>query len=455
MINDLLRRRRESHPSPTGRGDHMTRTDLAEAVNAYVWASTGRRIALDASTIARYERGLIRWPNATYRDGLRAVLGATKDADLGFRPTRRGRPQAATAGDAGPTMTRLPAEAPDDVNRREFLLTLGAVGAVGMGTSLDGIAQELEALAPTATVSEADIARLRSIGGFFTSWSHVHGSEQIGLAVSSEMSRAAGLLKLPCPTRLRPQLLAAVGQLGVATGALLFDSHQHQLSDRILAFATACAEDGGDWHLRAKSLSWRARQAVWVGDAEAGLTFAQLGLVRHDRLTATEQAMLHTAVARAQGRRGDVGATLRAIGDADDAFARADPTNDMPWMAYYDHAQHCGDTGHALAELAVHGVRVEDTTRRLATAVAEHPETYIRSRAISGFKLAALTMRTGDPDMALEVAQAAVRDSAGVRSQRLHQTAMEVAGPAQQHQHDKREEVAEVLSTLQTVGVAS
>lgn len=337
-------------------------------------------------------------------------------------------------------------------DRRQFLQTLGAVG---MGASLDGIVHELETLAPPAMVSEADIARLRSVGEFFSSWSHVHGSEQIGHAVSSEMSRAAGLLKLSCPPRLRPELLAAVGQLGVATGALLFDSHQHQLADRVLAFATACAEDGGDWHLRAKSLSWRARQAVWVGDAEGALTLAELGLVRRDRLTATEQAMLLTAVARAHGRRGDVDATLQAVGEADEAFARTDPGNDMPWMAYYDHAQHCGDTGHALAALAVHGVRVEDTTRRLATAVKEHSDSYIRSRAISGFKLAALTMRTGDPDQAVEVAQAAVGDATGVLSKRLHRTALEVTQSARLHQHDRRDEVAEVLATVRTVGVAS
>lgn len=349
-----------------------------------------------------------------------------------------------------PRRGRTPA--PD---RRQFLQTLGAVGAVGMGASLDGIAHELEALAPRATVSKADIARLRSAGEFFSSWSHAHGSEQIGHAVSSEMSRAANLLKLPCPPRLRTELLGAVGQLGVATGALLFDSHQHQLADRVLAFATACAEDCGDWYLRAKSLSWRARQAVWVGDAEGALTLSELGLVRHDRLTATEQAMLFTAVARAHGRRGDVDATLQAVGEADDAFAQADPGNDVPWMAYYDYAQHCGDTGHALAELAVHGVRVEDTTRRLAIAVDQHPDTYIRSRVISGFKLAALTMRTGDPDHAVEIAQAAVDDAAGVLSKRLHRTAMEITQSARLHQHDQRDQVAEVLETVRTVGVAS
>jgi hypothetical protein len=338
----------------------------------------------------------------------------------------------------------------DPVNRRQFLQTLTAAG---MTASLDSFARELDLLTPGRVVSEADIARLRSAGEFFTSWAHVHGGQEIGHAVSAEMTRAVDLLKASCPPRLKAKLLTAVGQLGVATGSLLFDAHQHPLSERILAFATTCAEEGNDWNLRAKALSWRARQAVWVGDVDGGLTFAQLGLVRADRLTPTERAMLHTAVARAHGRLGDVPATLRAIGDADDAFAHADPASDVPWMAYYDQAQHSGDTGHALYELAVHGVQLKEASDRLATAVANHPDTYIRSRSFSGFKLAALTMHIGDPHEAVQVAQDAVRDAASVRSQRLRRTALEVVASAGRHRTN--EVVAPLLADLRIVGTAS
>ena len=163
--------------------------------------------------------------------------------------------------------------------------------------------------------------------------------------------------------------------------------------------------------------------------------------------------MLHTAVARAHGRLGDVQATLRAIGDADDVFADADPANDVPWMAYYDHAQHYGDTGHALYELAVHGLYVKDAAGRLATAVADHLDTYIRSRSFSGFKLAALTMQSGDPHEAVQVAQHAVRDATGVRSQRLRRTALELVAPARRHR--TCETFAPLLANLKTVGTAA
>lgn len=75
----------------------MTRAELAEAVNQYVWGTSRKRIFLDAGTLSRYERGQIRWPSAAYREGLRAVLDVEADIDLGFHPTPRGRTASASA----------------------------------------------------------------------------------------------------------------------------------------------------------------------------------------------------------------------------------------------------------------------------------------------------------------------------------------------------------------------
>src|SRR5690625_3998188 len=69
----------------------MSRAELAEAVNDHLWRTTGKRHALDAHAIARYERGKVGWPSAPYRAGLKAVLGADCEIELEFQPTWRGR----------------------------------------------------------------------------------------------------------------------------------------------------------------------------------------------------------------------------------------------------------------------------------------------------------------------------------------------------------------------------
>jgi transcriptional regulator with XRE-family HTH domain len=303
----------------------------------------------------------------------------------------------------------------EPLNRRSFIRTLQQAGVVASAGELLG---EIQYPAAPA-VSTADITHLRTIARFLSDWDFSHGGADVRTIVSDEVAHALRLLSMSCPYRLRRQLFSAVGYLAIVGGAVLFDCFEHDLAGRVFAFATECAEEADDWHLRAKALSWRSRQETWRGNLDAGLTYAQLALVRNDRLTATEQAMLHTAAARAAARLGYVQDTLTSVGHADESFSASAPAEDPPWMAYYDRAQHAGDTGHALFDLAVHGQYVEKAQVRLSAAVAGHTDEYARSRAFSGIKLAELTMRMGDPGEAVTIAMAAMADAGSVHSRRL------------------------------------
>ena len=84
--NDLLRAARERTPSRRAPGEPMSRAELAQAVCTWLWETTKTRYDLDGHTIARYERGTVRWPRPPYRSGLRHVLGVRMDSELGFGP---------------------------------------------------------------------------------------------------------------------------------------------------------------------------------------------------------------------------------------------------------------------------------------------------------------------------------------------------------------------------------
>lgn len=233
------------------------------------------------------------------------------------------------------------------------------------------------------------------------------------------MQWSAGLLQAQSPEHMRTDLFAAVSRLGIVVGASAFDAYHHDEATKTFRFAADCAEEVGDWHLRAKTYSFLARQAVWIGAPDDGLTYAEKGLVRSDRLTATEQAMLHTARARAFGKMGNVRDTMAAVGAADEAFARARPTEESPWMAYYDEAQHNGDTAHALFDLAIlAGQDPGRAARRFNTAVNGHADAYKRSRAISRTKLASLLMAKGDPRQAAALGHAALNEVGRLTSRR-------------------------------------
>ncbi|MEV6800563.1 hypothetical protein AB0M91_19785 [Micromonospora rifamycinica] len=62
----------------------MSRQELAEAVNAWLYERTGRQTDIASRYIGRLERGETRWPSAHCRRALRALLDKASDAQLGF-----------------------------------------------------------------------------------------------------------------------------------------------------------------------------------------------------------------------------------------------------------------------------------------------------------------------------------------------------------------------------------
>ncbi|OKI87230.1 hypothetical protein [Micromonospora sp. CB01531] len=62
----------------------MSRQELAETANAWLYEYMGRRTAIADRYIGALERGDTRWPSAHYRAALRAVLDKATDAELGF-----------------------------------------------------------------------------------------------------------------------------------------------------------------------------------------------------------------------------------------------------------------------------------------------------------------------------------------------------------------------------------
>ena len=446
--NEHLRLARESRPSADVPGTAMSRQELADRVNAYLFESTGRLHELDDNYIGKLERGIIRWPQSSYREALRAVLGASTDGQLGFVNTRRlatapvvrlaSAPQPALV-DAHPPHPQLAPGHADpvgesDVRRQEFL----RAAFVGVGGLLASPSTLLDLLAPLRPsdapkrVGRSEIEQVRGAADLLVSWGHSHGGAGVREAANAQLRWFGQLLGAQSTAEVRVELHEAVGLLGHATAHMAFDACAYDDAQQIFKFALACSEEVGSWHLRAKVLSSMARQEVWRGEPDVGLTYAELALVRSDRLTATERAMLHTARARALAKLGRHQDTLRAVGQADEAFAHADPAGDPPWMAYYDAAQHAGDTGHALFDLTVHGHRSEAATR-LQTAIDGHTADYARSRAMSQTKLASLTMAVGDPDEAARIGMAAVADAGRLHSRRAAMDLAELRSYAGRH----------------------
>jgi hypothetical protein len=335
------------------------------------------------------------------------------------------------------------------VNRQEFLRATARVGTLLIAGSLGDLATSVSPVVPSV-VGRAEIDQLRTAAKLFGAADHTYGGEVMREAVGGQLRYAVELLKAKCPESIRDDLYDAVGLLGHTAGAMAFDAYAHDDARRMFSLALACAEESGNWHLRARVLSSMARQAMWRGDPDMGLTLIEVAFIRGERLTATERAMLFTGRARAHAKLGRAPETLRAVGMADHEFSSASAVNDPAWMAYYDYAQHSGDTGHAMFDLAASDGRyAAEAASRLAAAVKGHGPAYARSRTLSQAKLASLTMMSGDPQEAAVIGGVALDAMGAIHSRRVADEIRELDRFATRHRS-----VHEVIQLRKRIGQA-
>ncbi len=433
--NEQFRAARERTASLAFPDVCLSRQELAELVNAWVWEHHDKKVVTaSANYIGRIELGKIRWPGKLYREAFRAILGVSTDAALGFVNARSSR-----------AAVKL-----EDVDRKKFLRATRDLGAL---TALGPVAELLEGSEPTPVprrVGASDIEQIRTATRVVQSWGRTYGGG--GLARETAMAQlhwSAGLLEVTCPDRLRPQLFSAVGDLADVAGYLAVDVGAHEQADRVYRFALACAEQAGNWPLRAEILSSRAQHAIRTGQPDEGLTLAEQGLVRADRLTAAGRSLLHIDRARALATMRRIQDTLSAVGTADDHFAHFTPEDEPPCMAFYNDATHALGTGRSLAELAILGRDPGEATDRLTAAAAETPAGHARAQAIRLTGLASLTMATGDPLQAAAIGHAALDAAGPIRSRRVVEELRELARHAAPHQH--LDEVAHLRHRIATL----
>ncbi|MFE7720716.1 helix-turn-helix domain-containing protein [Nocardia rhizosphaerihabitans] len=308
----------------------------------------------------------------------------------------------------------------DAVDRQGFLRAAAATAATVMVTPdrLNQMLSETRTAANPSRVGVVEIEQIREAAQLFARWDATYGGGLVRDVVVAQLRVAVAYLRADCSPRDRAALQMSVGSLAHTAAFMAFDACAHRDAESMFALALDCAEESGAVNLRAKILSSMARHAIWTGRNHDGLGYVRRAFTEADQLTATERAMLHTTEARVHAKLGDVSATLNSVAKADRDFSRCVPGDDPAWMRYYDSAQHAGDTGHALFDIAVHGSFVGEARERLSAAVNGHADAAARSRTMSTIKLASLVMATGNSDEALAIAGQAIGRARELKSQR-------------------------------------
>ncbi|TWD79550.1 hypothetical protein FB561_0610 [Kribbella amoyensis] len=253
--NELLRAARERTPSLRAPGEHMSRSELAEAVCAWLWETTEVRYDLDGHYVAKLERGAVRWPGPAYRSGLRHVLNVATDNELGFGVS--GEPLAPAEPDITPVLTHGLA---DDL-----------VDAGDESVALLALAEESNVGGLTVEQLHADIQRIAQ------SYLKVP-TKPLFLRSRAIRDRAFKLLAGRQPPRQSRELYAAAGWALTTLAWMSVDLGRPDVAESHTRTAWACAEAADHDELRAWIRATQHTAAFWQDDFARAAEYARDGL---------------------------------------------------------------------------------------------------------------------------------------------------------------------------------
>lgn len=434
--NDTLRGLREALPSEVAPGEVTSRQELAERVAAWVWERHGVEVPLDGKYVGKLERGQIEWPRTrVYREAFRAILGVATDRQLGFVRRRQSGAGSGTTG---------------EVDRRSMIRGALAMGGVlAVGGSPAALLQGVQPAAVPASVGRDHVDQVRQAAETFDRMDMEHGGGMVREAATAQLRWSARLLDANYPAALRPGLFGAVAYLGYVCAFMAYDDGALDDADRLFGFALQCAEEAGDWPLRAIVLHGMASKECWFGDPDKALTYSDQALIRADRLTATQRAGMKGLRARALTAMGHSGESRAAIGQMDDEYARSTPGEAPPWLGFYTEAQHLGATGSHFYELVMAGDASarDQATTRIEAAIDGGQSA--RPASFSQVRLASLGLAGGDVEAGVVHAHRAIDRLGSIRSYRLRRMLADLDAYAAPH--SRRSDVAEVRERLSPI----
>jgi tetratricopeptide (TPR) repeat protein len=300
--NQLLRAARQATASTASPGFALSRSELAELVNAVLHRRTGRSTGIDGHYIAKLERGAIRWPGEHYRQALREVLGAATDSELGFH-----RPRSLTR-----SAPLLRAFAPGRESDEERLAwTLAGRNRVDATT--------VQYLRETLTAQrhlEDALGSVRMLPVLLP---------VIGL-VEGLVEQARG------PTRRA--LVTLVAECREFAGRMADYNGDRRAALRHDGRGLSAAREAEDANLVGAVYGLRSHLAWGAGDADGAIALADAAL-RAGGLSARVEGFSVQMRARGHAQRGEPTAAERLIDRAEQLTGRAtEHPEDEPWWTY-------------------------------------------------------------------------------------------------------------------------
>ncbi|MEU3949447.1 transcriptional regulator [Streptomyces sp. NPDC029526] len=309
-----------------------------------------------------------------------------------------------------------------DVGRRDFLSGSSVAASALVEPSRDWLisvpdAQVARSAGPR--VGRSDVGAVRSMTQALVDLDHQYGSGHVRPVVVHYLnSVVSGLLTGSYREAVGRELFAAVARLTELAGYMAVDTGQPGLAQRYYIQALRLAQAAGDrgygGYVLAASMSHLAAQLGNPREIAQLARAAQEGA--RGRATPRAESMFHAAEARGHALMGDVRAAETSAGRAMSALEAADPAagDDPPWIRHFDEAYLADELAHCHRDLG----QARAAERCARAALAGHPESRARRRAIGHVLLATAQVQQREIDAACSTGLQAVELLEGLRSDR-------------------------------------
>ncbi|WP_291410156.1 helix-turn-helix domain-containing protein [Actinophytocola sp.] len=350
------------------------------------------------------------------------------------------------------------------VDRRDFF---GAVAAITLDAGVHPELERLETLLPVRSdpppprrIGAADVEAIQETTAAFRLSDYRHGG---GLSRAAAVAQLGYVLKLQdarCSDQVRAQLLLATADLAMAAAWMTYDVEQNEAARRLwmIALDTARRAD----HPRSADLTVillldLAHQALHLGRPDEALRLVQLGAAtattRNYPVSASTRSYIAATLAWCHASLGDAEPCQRALGDAQQFYADADPATAPPWAAHVIPAEIAAQHGHSFYLLAKAAPSYAPiAVEHLRVAVESFGSAYARSRAVNLPGLAGSYFYVGEVDSAVAAGHEAVTEISTLSSKRAYARLQVLADAAAPFGHDSgvaelRQCIREALAT--------
>ncbi|MBE1485214.1 sporulation protein [Plantactinospora soyae] len=211
------------------------------------------------------------------------------------------------------------------------------------------------------------------------------------------------------------RLFSAASEVAQLLGWTAYDAGRHGLAQRYLIQALRLAQAGQDRVMGSRILSNLSHQANYLGrftEAAQLARAAQEG--GKETASATVMTMLLSMEARALAGSGDEKACAAVLVGAETIFGRRKPSDDPPWIDYFDEAELAGEMAHCFRDLRKPKLAQEFVGK----AVALSDPSYVRTLAFMRLVLCASCIHELDLERAAGAGIEAITLAGSLKSER-------------------------------------